>query len=44
MERVTAKSKVSQNKDEEDYDSVSNMMKEQGNNFLTNAMIRIRET
>ena len=44
VESVTAKSKVSQNKDKEDYDSVSNMMREQGNNFLTNAMIRIRET
>ena len=44
VESVTAKSKVSQNKGKEDYDSVSNMMREQGNNFLTNAMIRIRET
>ena len=44
VESITAKSKVSQNKDKEDYDSVSNMMREQGNNFLTNAMIRIRET
>ena len=43
IEHVIAKSKVSQNKDKEDYDSVSNMMKEQGNNFLSSAMIRIRE-
>ena len=43
VESVIAKSKLSQNKGKEDYDSVSNMMKEQGNNFLSSEMIRIRE-
>ncbi|MFK7901598.1 MAG: FMN-binding negative transcriptional regulator [Nitratireductor sp.] len=43
VENIIAKSKISQNREKEDFDSVAQKMKEQNNNFLANSMSATKE-